>query len=150
MIFFYYSSRSPTMSLSFALCFFFPPVSSPLLMLITSKHSFPAHLGLSRLSSPCSTQTADPLPPSSPMIHLLPAVFHAVEDSCLNVYMKSYFLFLQAPINFQNELLWHVVKYSRWWSEWERGEKKSDIVTVFWSPSQEADYKEEIKDSISL
>lgn len=38
---------------------------------------------------------APPPPPSTPsMIHLLPAVFHAEEDSCLNVYVKSYFLFL--------------------------------------------------------
>lgn len=85
---------------SFAFLLFLPPVQS-LATLVRRPCYLKAQLPSSPLSVPSlflhSTQTADPQrprPPSSPMIHLLPAVFHAEEDSCLNVYVKSYFLFL--------------------------------------------------------
>lgn len=42
--------------------------------------------------------------PHSTTIYLLPAAIHAEEDSCLNVYATSYFLFLRAPIAFQRKL----------------------------------------------
>lgn len=42
--------------------------------------------------------------PHTTTIYLLPAAIHAEEDSCLNVYVRSYFLFLRAPIAFQRKL----------------------------------------------
>lgn len=85
---------------SFASLLFLPPVRS-LATLVHHPRYLKAQLSSSPLSVPVlllhSTQTTDPqrpLPPPSPVIHLLPAVFHAEEDSCLNVYVKSYFLFL--------------------------------------------------------
>lgn len=115
-VFFFYCSYDPLevprltllwqfSSLAFLL--FLPAVQLlATLVRCPQKHSFPSHLSLSPSLHLRSTQTADPLhplPPSSPMIHLLPAGFHAAQDSCLNVYAKSYFPFLYAPI-FQNEL----------------------------------------------
>ena len=88
--------------------------------------AFPPHLSLSPLSSytrlqPLTHSARRPPPPpplpSPPLIHLLPAVFHAEEDSCLNVYVKSYFLFSLGPDQFPKWTLWHVLKYSRWWAK---------------------------------
>lgn len=89
----------------FALLLFLPPVQRLATLarrpLLPRSTCFPPHLSLSPLSSYTQhkplTRSARRLPlslPPSPVIHLLPAVFHAEEDSCLNVYAKSYFLFL--------------------------------------------------------
>lgn len=76
------SPRSPTIAFSSGNLL-------PLAFLLLSYHT----------RSPLSASSLSSSPPFlfplfSPVIHLLPAVFHAGEDSCLNVYVKCYFLFL--------------------------------------------------------
>lgn len=64
-----------------------------------------------KLTSRAKPLTQPPVPllhphrfPHTSTIYLLPAAIHAEEDSCLNVYARSYFLFLRAPNAFQRKL----------------------------------------------
>lgn len=116
-----------------------------------SEHSFPLHpsVRLRLLPSRTRTQTADPqlrLPPSSPVIHLLPAVFHAEEDSCLNVYVKSYFLFLK-PWSICRMNFVACVKIQT-----DDCLRKKNLTPLLCSPpwAKETAYKGEIKGSILL
>lgn len=119
-----WSIRSSTIAFPLALgSFHFPPpcctCSLPSLpqeaQLLSSSLLVPSVSSRSARHKPLTRSARRP--PSSSTIHLLPAVFHAVEDSCLNVYVKSYFLFLLSPDQLPEWTLWHVLKYSRWWAK---------------------------------
>lgn len=146
------SHRSPTIAFPLALSFLrFPslPPSSAELGPARSPPSLPQSTA-SLLTSRCPFRLTSERPPppssSSPLvIHLHPAVFHA-EDSCLNVCVKSYFLFSLSPDRFPKMNSAVCVKTQRMVGQI----KKSDMVIVFWFPSQETSYQREIKDSISL